>query len=168
MKRIGISRPSKTERLQLKSPKTHDTYFKLTDNQTVVDTERGLRNQVRGLVDSHEQPPTIEDWIDSWLNTRDQTVITMRKKVSLLKPIFAVEKCKKLDLFLEESNADIHSWYAFFCWCRRQTRRHIANQCILAVRNGAKSHIKAGQSSCTLETTMMVAENECGSPLGLS
>ena len=39
-------------RLQLNCLKTLETYFKLTDTETVLDTERrGLRNQFKGLLD---------------------------------------------------------------------------------------------------------------------
>ena len=93
---------------------TLDAYFKHSDNQTVLDTERRrLRKQTRAQVDSHEKPATITGSIDAWLKTWDQTVIEMQESLAHLKTVFAAQGKKELDLFINETNADLHLWHAY-------------------------------------------------------
>ena len=85
---------------------------------------------MRGLVESHEQPPTIENLIDSWLKTGGQseahTCCSEKERTRFVHKIL-------MSTFI----CGMPIWMV----SKAGTRDHIGNPCYLAVRNWAKSRL---------------------------
>ena len=93
----------------------------------------------------------------------------MRETIWLLKPILAAQNREELDIFIEETTADLHLWYAYLDVVEgRHKESHSKPVRFGSEKFGTVTDLKAEQSSSALKFTMMMAKLGSGSPSDLT